>query len=446
MARTPFIDLPDGCPPLSFDVDITPSDFTMCTVPEVTFATQMPLTFHIDVPDLVVPPFCACIPTQHFSRSDYTIKLHTQMAGLYYTLRPITEDPDCCDPDFTMNFSLAIPCMPLDTESTGTIRVTQAKKAEASIGLARLPSTCVLKFEYDIAVPCMPLTMTSTGTIRTTQSPHGDVSLRITKQETTCAYDFDLDIRIPCNPFSIKPTGTARFTQSTDDLHVSYWFSKRPDTCILELDEIEFGFDIKIPCHPFSMKATGTAELTHISRALLVTTEPSMAMLSMWFSKVPDTCILQVDELKMHYDMKIPCIPFTLKHTGTAWMGGGTDELDITMRLTALNDCTLKLEYSVNVPCSPVYITEVDNVEPPGLNGLKETVLFTMYMDADCTMKWGIALERIGFDGDQTYAKNIRWYSNCLQWRYGIKYYKDGRCYSLYQDAAWYDLICATSC
>jgi hypothetical protein len=336
VAREAFVDLPTGCPTLGFDIDITPTGFTMCTVPDVAVATQMPMTFHIDVPDLVIPPFCPCIPTQSFSRDDYQVAVSTQKAGLYFTMQPNTANPDCCEPDFTMQFDLVVPCMPLAVTNIGTYTVTSVGQGAMTMWLDKAEQTCVLQLNYNLEMPCLPFTLHATGNVTHEAAPSTGAS-------------------------------TLYLTKSAD--------------CTLQLN-----YDLHLPCFPFDVGATGTVKYDPV-------------------------------------------------HVG-----------DSTIYLSRASACTLLLNYDLNLPCSPVAVGVVTNGAVPDYAGVKETVFLTMYMATYCTMKFGIKLSRTGLTTGITYARGLRWTDNCLQWRYGIQYYKDGRCYSIYDSPTYIDLICATYC
>jgi hypothetical protein len=194
MSRVPFIGLPTGCDQLSFDIDIVPTDFTMCSVPGVTSATQLPVTFHIDMPDLVVPPFCPCMPTHSFSKSDYDIVRDTKKAGFYYTIAPATGD--CCEPEFDMNFNLVIPCMPLEASSTGTIKLTLATDVSATMHLTKSDSTCALAFEYDINIPCLPLELTRVQHTSDYPEPAKETVFASLYMGTGCTLYYDIGLEL----------------------------------------------------------------------------------------------------------------------------------------------------------------------------------------------------------------------------------------------------------
>lgn len=449
MSRRPFIDLPSGCETIDFDIDIVPDAFTMCTVPDVTSATQVPMTFHLDIPDLVAPPYCQCFPELDFSRKDFTINLSAHYAGLYFSLAYATENPDCCDPSFTVHFDLDIPCLPFEFGTTGTLRTTNSPVGSLDMHMTRQSETCAFDFSLDINVPCNNFDVNASGAINllNNQDPPS-FAVNITRIPDTCIleldqFNFGFNVDIPCNSFDITTTGTAELIATSSDVHLSMWMSKSPDTCILQVDELKMGFDLQIPCVPFEVNSTGTIQLE------VTKLNPYM---SMWLSKIPDTCALQLEEFNVGYEINIPYVRNNFTAEGVADVGTPSDDIALSMWFSKSEDtCILqvediKLNYDLSIPCTP-FAVERDTVFT-GTEYNRDNVMMTMYLDGDCILHYdaAVATETTGCSTGVTFANGIRWHDDCLQWRYGIKYYGHGLCYSVYIHTAWSELICATGC
>lgn len=471
--RSPFENLPPGCPPLDFDVNIVPNEFTLCSFPPVTSLSVIPLDIVADL-DSPVPPFCPCLPTLVATCSLPTIELDdTKKPYLSVTMWNATAD--CCEPLLTMQMKLGIPCLPLELsgEVTKTIRPNAEKELSLYMELTRRPDTCALTYNLDLKIPCMPLDLSGevTSTIRPNDEKELSLFMELTKRPDTCALTYNLDLRVPCMPLELSGEVTSTIRPNGEkELSMYMELTKRPDTCALT-----YNMDLKIPCMPLTIVAdthstvyvkgtpnhpvTYTLELTKMTATcglqhrfelcipclpLKVTSRftgtvlmniqrPRLLQPKVLTRKETPTC-------QVNFDMGlcIPCLPQTIDSEAQMQIGefappNGAFDVEVQKQ----TGCKFKLNYDLKIPCIPFKI--VQTICPVAAAPGMDTVCILVEQNG-CSLKFKAKFSALGYMGCVTYLDRLTIYGDSLQQVFKQACYTVGRLYTV-KDAGTEEII-----
>jgi len=333
--RQPF-QLPPGCDPVSFNIDIIPADFPLCSIPP--FTDPQTCNHEFPIPDIpIMPPFCPCIrlsPTTGDSK----------VSGSNLTMQLTVVDQssgDCCDPCFKLSYNLNIPCLPYSISRHVDKAVVSGNVATLALTFYKPELGCELQLSYCLNIPCLPKTVAVVMEAGKIQGSTPTLALKLTKTDA-CELQLSYCLNIPCLPKTVAVAMQAgQILGSAPTLALKL---TKTDTC-----ELQLSYCLNIPCLPKAVSKI-------IEPAILSGNEQPTLALTIYKPEIG--C-----DLKLSYQLFIPCLPKTVSRiiSPATLSGIGNPTLALTIYKPELG-CELKLSYNLHMPCLPREVSSVGTV------------------------------------------------------------------------------------
>ncbi|MFC1453606.1 hypothetical protein ACFLQL_00310 [Verrucomicrobiota bacterium] len=399
--RNPF-DMPSGCDPISFDIDILPSGFPLCSIPSFTEPKVCNNEFPIPaIP--VIPPFCACLG-EISSSPDSVATLSGINLSMHIGIVDGTAVQDCCDPCYELSYNFNIPCLPRTISVFNAAGDITGDNPTLDLALTNKNECEGLKLSYALNIPCFPKAVSAGGAAAIT-GDNPTLDLAFANKDDCAGLELSYCLNIPCFPKTVSSVkgaveqgdteaGDAGDVDAPDlipehaacavrtlpvldakkgQLHFSDFFGQS-----LAAQKIRVGDDLVISGHPTGNKTYRVRERLSGGPWGL-----DYFILGEW-----------VEVAEVWQWVNISYIP-----TPTGWDGGFGGALisiyrpegsvssvsspDININLTKLADCAgIQLNYNLQIPCYPKAVSVVNS--GASITGDDPTLDLSLTKKADC--------------------------------------------------------------
>ena len=326
--RPPF-EMTGDCTAITIDIDTSgfiPDEFPFCSIPSFTDPTLVPREPEVVIPDIMLPDICRC--WTYTLTKDIIIGEVGLEPYANWSIHRATDD--CCELVYSYYFTLHVPCMPFDFESTGNIEIVDTTAA-IDVDLGLRSGTCALDLDVDVDIPCLPFTVSADATINT-----GKITVDFDRNAGSgiCELDLNINISLPWpsfpEPFSCGDLGTVNITvnRGTDEtFDVSGAFDQ---SCNLNLE-----FDIGFP----SFSCGDIAPQLGVSRLIKVGGDGKFEVDAGW-----SECELQLD-----FDISFPpAFSCSLLETPSVLVNiGGDGKFEVD---AGWSECELQLDFDISFP------------------------------------------------------------------------------------------------
>lgn len=399
--RDPF-QLPEGCDPVEFDLDMGADPLPICSLPPFTQATVVTPDIYISLPFAPPPWNCFTIPT-HQTVDFSPPKIGVPELRVSVRIKP-APDYDACDPSLVMSIDTSLPCLPLAV--SGNVEINMIEGSGGCSGytppdpsgelMLTMVAPCDLIAELDLNIPCIAFTPEFNVNVREgepDEPPQGSGEACV----EGCDLILNLDLVIPRVSFPSMscPLGSlglvVNYTNNGNDEGSAHGTIVPTDDCGFDIVlDIDFPH-VSIPSFPdFSCPVNaGTV-------SVIVTQSGDDPPTAGGEITITEDCEIDLKiDITIPEFPEMPSMPSCPVEPGTVSVvvtQSGDDPPTANGEITIGDDCTINLRLDITIPSGPsIIMPSMPSCACPSMEYISDVrwdagiVIERSQMHRDCT-------------------------------------------------------------